>query len=195
MTRDKKRTPETRTIFNNYYDSDRWDEVQQFLFENYADENDWEDANDVPDDEVWDQLYFEYDLDWEDARHDLEKFMRDNGPLLVVGSLGLWYGNCAGGKICKDLRELSGAWEDCDYINIYDQNGHLYIKCSHHDGSNYFECKVLTEKGENYADDHSWDMDDQDLHKRLWNDSHYTHLPHFAHQVYGCRKTAYVKAE
>ena len=25
MTRDKKRTPETRTIFNNYYDSDRFE--------------------------------------------------------------------------------------------------------------------------------------------------------------------------
>ena len=194
MTRDKKRTPETRTIFNNYYDSDRFEDARQFLFDCYAEENDWEDVDDVPDDDVWQELSFQEETEWDDAKYELEKFMRENGPLLVVGSLGLWYGRCDGGKICNDFRDLAGAWQDCDYINIYDQNGHMYIECSHHDGTNLFECKLLTEKGENYAEDHSWDMYDSDLHKRLWNDSHYTHLPHYAHKVWGCKKTAYVKA-
>lgn len=95
MSRDKKRTPETRTIFNNYYDSDKFEDARQFLFDCCAEENDWEDVDDVPDDDVWQELSFQDENDWEDARHDLEKFMRDNGPLLVVGSLGLWYGRCS----------------------------------------------------------------------------------------------------
>lgn len=194
MTRDKKRTPATRTIFNNYYDPDRFDEERDFVFDMYAEENGWEDVDDVPDDEVWDAIAFSNDCEWDNAKYDIEKFIRENGPLLVVGSLGLWDGRYDGGKICRDFRELAGAWEHCDYIKIYDQNGHMYIECSHHDGTNYWECKLLTEKGENYAEDHSWDMYDRDLHKRLWNDSHYTRLPHFAHKVYGCRKTAYIKA-
>lgn len=191
MKNNAKRTPETRTIFNNYYDHERYEDTAQYLFDDWADQEGWETVEDVPDDEIWKEMQFSDECQWDETAHDLEVFMRNNGPMLVVGSLGLWYGNCRGGKICYNFRDLAGAWEDCDYINIYDQNGHLYIECSHHDGTNMYECKLLTERGEQYAEDHGWDMYDSELHKKLWNDSHYTHLPHYAHKVWGCKKTAY----
>lgn len=194
MKNNAKRTPETRTIFNNYYDNDRFEDTAEYLFDEYADEEGWDTVEDVPEDEIWREMQFSDECAWGDAKYDLEHFLKENGPMLVVGSLGLWYGNCRGGKICYNFRDLAGAWEDCDYINIYDQNGHLYIECSHHDGTNMYECKLLTERGEQYAEDHGWDMYDSELHEKLWNDSHYTHLPHYAHKVWGCKKTAYSAA-
>lgn len=194
MKNNAKRTPETRTIFNNYYDNDRFEDTAEYLFDEYADEEGWDTVEDVPADEIWREMQFSDECAWDDAKYDLEHFLKENGPMLVVGSLGLWYGNCRGGKICYNFRDLAGAWEDCDYINIYDQNGHLYIECSHHDGTNMYECKLLTERGEQYAEDHGWDMYDSELHEKLWNDSHYTHLPHYAHKVWGCKKTAYSAA-
>lgn len=194
MKNNAKRTPETRTIFNNYYDNDRFEDTAEYLFDEYADEEGWDTVEDVPEDEIWREMQFSDECAWDDAKYDLEHFLKENGPMLVVGSLGLWYGNCRGGKICYNFRDLAGAWEDCDYINIYDQNGHLYIECSHHDGTNMYECKLLTERGEQYAEDHGWDMYDSELHEKLWNDSHYTHLPHYAHKVWGCKKTEYSAA-
>lgn len=194
MKNNAKRTPETRTIFNNYYGNDRFEDTAEYLFDEYADEEGWDTVEDVPEDEIWREMQFSDECAWDDAKYDLEHFLKENGPMLVVGSLGLWYGNCRGGKICYNFRDLAGAWEDCDYINIYDQNGHLYIECSHHDGTNMYECKLLTERGEQYAEDHGWDMYDSELHEKLWNDSHYTHLPHYAHKVWGCKKTAYSAA-
>lgn len=194
MKNNSKRTPETRTIFNNYYDNDRFEDTAEYLFDEYADEEGWDTVEDVPEDEIWREMQFSDECAWDDAKYDLEHFLKENGPLLVVGSLGLWYGKCRGGKICYNFRDLAGAWKDCDYINIYDQNGHLYIECSHHDGTNMYECKLLTERGEQYAEDRGWDMYDSELHEKLWNDSHYTHLPHYAHKVWGCKKTAYSAA-
>ena len=194
MKNNAKRTPETRTIFNNYYDNDRFEDTAEYIFDEYADEEGWDTVEDVPEDEIWREMQFSDECAWDDAKYDLEHFLKENGPMLVVGSLGLWYGNCRGGKICYNFRDLAGAWEDCDYINIYDQNGHLYIECSHHDGTNMYECKLLTERGEQYAEDHGWDMYDSELHEKLWNDSHYTHLPHYAHKVWGCKKTEYKAA-
>lgn len=194
MKNNAKRTPETRTIFNNYYDNDRFEDTAEYLFDEYADEEGWDTVEDVPEDEIWREMQFSDECAWDDAKYDLEHFLKENGPMLVVGSLGLWYGNCRGGKICYNFRDLAGAWEDCDYINIYDQNGHLYIECSHHDGTNMYECKLLTERGEQYAEDHGWDMYDSELHEKLWNDSHYTNLPHYAHKVWGCKKTEYKAA-
>ena len=33
---------------------------------------------------------------------------------------------------------------------FYDKNGHLYLHCTHHDGSCLFEIKALTEQGYDY---------------------------------------------
>lgn len=58
------------------------------------------------------------------------------------------------------------AMTDCDYFRIYDENGHMYLTCSHHDGTNHFEIKIVTEKG-------------------------YTVLPRFAEKIYGCKAREY----
>lgn len=184
-----------RIIFDNYdNDGSQLEDARQNLFELFGEENGWETADDIPDQEIFDEVYFQQQEWWDQEAENLKEFIRENGPMLVVGSLGLWYGNCRGGKLCEDFRDLSGVWEDCDYIKIWDENGHLYIECSHHDGTNSFECKLLTEKGQQYAMDHKWDMDDPELHARLWNDSHYTVLPHYAHKVWGCKKIQYKEA-
>ena len=36
-----------------------------------------------------------------------------------------------------------------DDVEIYDENGHLFIRTTHHDGSNLFEVKALTDAGLN----------------------------------------------
>ena len=58
MKNNAKRTPETRTIFNNYYDHERYEDTAQYLFDDWADQEGWETVEDVPDDEIWKEMQF-----------------------------------------------------------------------------------------------------------------------------------------
>ena len=57
--------------------------------------------------------------------------------------------------------------------------------------------KVLTEKGaELYSDwDYGWSgsrwdqlgLSEQEVHERLWKNAKYSHIPHYAREVFGCK--------
>lgn len=120
-------------------------------------------------------------LEWDETAADLSDFLR--GSLwLFTGTIQRWNGQAAGGFIFESMDELYRAWMDCDYFKIYDVYGHLYIDCSHHDGTNHFEIKRITERGEKYIDNHP-NMTDRELHGKLWNNSAYTHLPHYINHI------------
>lgn len=79
---------------------------------------------------------------------------------------------------------------NCDYIEIYDDGGALYIGCSHHDGSNFFQVLTLTNKGAHIFDDWKNDvgkyakLDDKGIHELLLNRK-LAHVPQVAKKVYG----------
>lgn len=177
-------------IFSNYYDSDREKATREFLLEDRGEDNDWKTIDDIPDSEVWDEMNFSEEIEWEDITSELENFFEDK-EILVIGTVGRWNGTYSAGKVIS-YDELHKCWSDCDYVEIYDEDGHMHINASHHDGNNHFEVKILTEKGESmwdkYEYDYVWrDLSEREAHKKLWKNSRYTHIPHFAKKVYGCK--------
>ena len=52
-------------------------------------------------------------------------------------------------EFCKCLK-------DCGYIEITDNKGHLEIKCSHHDGTNHFEIKRISDFGWEWYNNHCY---------------------------------------
>lgn len=159
------------------------DEARQFLFDMYAGENNWESVDDVPDEDAWEQAHHEDEVNWEEFCDELSHFLYGR-RWLVMGEVGLWTGKHKAGKIVYSIGELADAWEDCDYIEFSDNGGHLYLKCSHHDGTNSFEIKELNQNGREYADEH-WDECDFVVHSFLFERDEYTSIPCYAKKVYG----------
>ena len=143
------KTPKKRILYSNYdlteYESDAREWLIQMHLEDYPNEKDWEPSTD----ELWDEINFMASSNWEVFESEIENFL-DGNTFILQGTIGTWHGQCRGGFIFDSFRNMSQAWDGCDYFEIYDENGHLYIRCSHHDGSNYYEIRMLNEKGYEY---------------------------------------------
>lgn len=174
-------------IFDNY----NLDDYREVAIENMIENGNYSEAADIPESEIYEEINFLMEIYWDDERHMMENYF-DGKTLLVCGSVGRWNGKFAAGKIIT-YDELWKCWADCDYISIYDKGGHFYIEASHHDGTNHFEVKILTEKGaeiyerwENYSS--RWEnLNEREVHERLWKNAKYTHIPHYAREVFGCK--------
>ena len=102
---------------------------------------------------------------------------------VILADLGFWDGRAEGGKIVKGLwNAISKCFED--YNHIYEYRRRLCVDAVHHDGTNHFQIKELTPKGLEYVENHSY-MSDRELHKRLFNDSHYSHEVTMFKKMYG----------
>lgn len=139
----------------------------------------WETEDDIPDNIVSNFVYNDECWEWDGVVADL-KYLIKKSPhgFVLYGSIGRWNGTVPGAWIIKEFDDLYDCWQDCDYIKIYDEDGHLYIECSHHDGNNKYELKELTAAGADFEGDFD----------RLWNDDNYTQPAYFAHKVWGCEK-------
>ena len=75
-------------------------------------------------------------------------------PCVVTGSLGLWNGrfdieSCK----CENLAAaVKKCWDRCDYVRVTGENGVVYVDAIHHDGTNRFEIRPLTELGRERMD-------------------------------------------
>lgn len=182
-----KKQPRRRLIYSNFYDEGvSFDETKQFLFDERGEDEGWESLSDVSDHEVWEEIAVQDEFNWSDEKYELEKFF-DPGYWILQGSFGLWWGRPRGGFIFDSFKEMAKAWNDCDYIRLYDENGHFYIDAAHHDGTNHYEVKRLTEKGREYIENHQWDPDET-VHDVVFNNNIYSGLPHYAKQVFGCKE-------
>lgn len=90
-----------------------------------------------------------YDVIADDLRFEME-YVRENlrklfagETLIAVGHCGTWRGNLPAGKVSDDFDDMFDRMtRDCGYIKIWDENGHLFVECTHHDGTNRFEIKA-----------------------------------------------------
>ena len=103
---------------------------------------------------------------------------------VVVAKLGLWNGTFDGGKIIVGLANVI---RECfeDYNRLYVDGRRLRISASHHDGTNTFEIKELTDNGADYADRHDYDTEPRELHAKLFNSSNYSREVKLFADVYG----------
>lgn len=121
--------------------------------------------------------------------NELKSFF-DGKTVMFTGAIGRWDGTHTGFDI-GDFDDLFSKYTvDCDYFEIYDDDGALYIRCSHHDGTNLFQIFTLTNKGARAFDDWQYSygkyakLDDKEIHKLLLNRK-LTHVPQVAKKVYG----------
>lgn len=153
----------------------------------------WVDEDEeITNDMLWNWRYEESQADWECAFEELKKFF-ESETVGFFGSVGRWDGIYKAGKIGDFEQLFWRAIEDCDYFKFYDENGHLYLTCSHHDGTCHFEIKILTDKGreylENWEDDWNDKRKEEYVHDQIFK--RYSKLPRFAEKVYGCKAREY----
>ena len=88
-------------------------------------------------------------------------------------------------------------WTGCALVGLsqYLINGHFFLQCSHHDGTNLYEIKKVTEKGISYYENwgssifSSDQRTEQEILTRIMN--RYSTLPHYVHIMYGCPKVEF----
>lgn len=171
-------------LYSNYYGWINEDEIKRYLWDcEYIDHLD-EATNEM----IYDTMYELERMYWDDISYELKHFFDKGNAWLLTGSIGRWDGNYRGGYIFNTFEEFCKCFEDCAYIEIVDNKGHLEIKCSHHDGTNFYEVKRVSDFGCEWYDNHSWDMYEEELHTKMWNNNFMTSLPHFARDVYGCKE-------
>jgi flavodoxin len=134
-------------LFDNY--NRDFDEYKKDYMEN----NDVDDN--VSEQTIWDYISELENMEWENMLEELANI--DNYKKCVAfGTAGTWQGRCDCGKIYDTIEDaINGIIKDCDYIKVWSENGHLYLKASHHDGTHNFEIKPLTYKGWEIFD--SWE--------------------------------------
>lgn len=184
------------TIYSNYNLDDNYDETRQFIIDEYpwlCDEA--KNADDsislVPSEKtIWDFINDNDSINWDDTFNEVKNFFADK-TVIMFGSIGRWNGNFCGGSIGDFETLFRDLMKDCDYVELLDDNGHFYINCSHHDGSNSMQVKILSERGKTFAEnweyDYSskYDFDEQTLHEKIATNNFLSALPHFARNVYG----------
>lgn len=185
------RTPKRRTIFNNYNVTERYEAARLDILEENPDAE-------PADREIWERVTDMETLDWDDEHARLREFFAGE-RWLAMGSVGRWTGSHAAGTVFNDWDDFfHDATRDCDYWEIWDENGHFYVRCSHHDGTNNFEIKRLSRRGVEVLENWEWDYTNETpeeiMHDTLFNCNLFSGLPHFAHTVYGCPKMEVEKA-
>ena len=195
MARKRKyiqKIPVERVIYDNYN-----------LYNNYPDETIIEilEEDGYKKEEITESMIFDRrdalnDADWELEKEMLKQFFLDYpGKWIMTGNLGLWDGKYPAGIVFDTFDDFFyKAIKDCAYWKFWDENGHLYLKCSHHDGTNWFEVKQMTERGAKYLDNWeygNWDDErtERDIHDRIMKV--YSILPRYMEKVYGCKRFEY----
>ena len=181
-----------RVIYNNYDLDENYpdDELIEMAIESgWIDE---EERDEVSDEQLWKWRNTLDECDWDDAKVELSDFF-ERKDVIMVGTIGRWDGTYDGGMIGEFWDIYWKAIKDCDYIKIYDVNGHFYIYCSHHDGNNFFEVREVTDKGYEYYDRWQYDYGNNKSERYIHNQiiKRYSRLPRFAEKVYGVKAREY----
>lgn len=172
------------TLYSNYYGWISEDEIRQYLWDcEYIDHLD-----EATDEMIYNEMYELERMYWNDISYELKHFFDKGDAWLLTGSIGRWDGNYRGGYIFNTFEEFCKCLEDCAYIEIVDNKGHLEVKCSHHDGTNFYEVKRVSDFGCEYFGTHSWELSLEEIFTKMWNNNFMTSLPHFARDVYGCKE-------
>ena len=52
-------------IYDNYFSLERERETRQYLFDDFAEENGWQSPEDISDNQIFDEMYFQDQIQWE----------------------------------------------------------------------------------------------------------------------------------
>lgn len=181
----KKGTPKIHLIWSNDVDKMYPDEKEretmyhEHLEMNNLDENDYD---------LWEFLRDSADWHWEDEEMNLSCHEKKHGEkaYVIKASLGLWDGRKDEGLVV-DKGGIITALQKCfeDYNTVQVEGKRCKVIAVHHDGTNIFEIKELTNRGYEYYRNHQYDKTRRELVETLFNDSHYSHEVGIFKEVYG----------
>lgn len=178
------RKQKIRNIYtSNPYDFNENDVREEWM--ELAEINNWDIPEDGPSDtDLWELWNEKCNNDLDDLKAEIDAH-KEEGSYLVIASLGLWDGRFPGGKIIEG--SLYNAIIECfeDYNRIYMEGKQLKVDAIHHDGTNHFIIKKLTDRGIEFYNNHYYDYDDRTMHQKLFKDAHYTHSVDFFARIYG----------
>ena len=118
-------------------------------YEEWCEMNDFEPTDDEYD--FFDYCAFETQANYEADMYNIESCKEYNVPVVVTGTLGLWWGH----PFIKPERYESVAdaihdcmeRSDCNDVLVEYNDGVITVDCYHHDGCNCFIIKALSKKG------------------------------------------------
>ena len=180
----KIQTPKIHLIYtNDPYDFNE-DEMKEVWIEEQWDLTGEKPEEEPTQDQLWETWNDLCEQSWENVQGEC-RFANETGTYLVIASLGLWNGRFDGGKIISG--RLDKAIRRCfeDYNRVYMESRNLKISATHHDGTNYFIIKKLTDRGIKFYNNHYYDYDDRTMHQKLFKDAHYSHSVDFFARIYG----------
>lgn len=123
---------------NRNLDVDDWmDAYKEFLEINKIDG----DPND--EDALYNYMIETNDIYLDDERVNLNK--KVDGRILVIADLGLWNGRKQGYKILGNTISDILYDENGEYIEWYGDGYNIKATVSHHDGTNYYEYRIIRE--------------------------------------------------
>lgn len=136
--------PARRTIF----DDDAYIDPEDFRDVVFDHTDGYDDPADIPDDVIWREMAKLREVDLEDELGNVDSAVKGH-PFVAVGTLGLWDGRPKVSFIAKDFEDAyrQAMGRDCEYFRAWDENGRLMIDATHHDGTNSFELRALTDAG------------------------------------------------
>ena len=169
-----KKEKKVITLFNNYNGYDFADEKAAL-----------EECNPgitITDEMVWDSIRDTEDEDYSMCKHYLKDVFGDS-RVIVNGTAGTWHGRHEAAKMFIDIESaLAACVRDCDYFKVEQlSNREINVTSTHHDGTNYFSIKIVTEKGGRLFDNWDYgvhtklaDLNEWQILEKIWNDSHYS---------------------
>lgn len=176
----------TRTIYSNY---DLWDDYAESAKENLQNNG----ISNPTENDISLEISELDSFVWDETKCELSNFFVGE-TWILQGTVQRWDGSFSAGFIFTDFDEMFfRATKDCDFWHFYDENGHLFLACSHHDGTNIYEIKKLTDKGVNYLKrwehGYGYERSERYIHDQIMKN--YTVLPHFSHIMYGLPSVEY----
>lgn len=113
----------------------------RYDYKELAEENGWDEDTD-DENNLWDFINESLEQYLGDERMNLDKEV--DGRILVIGDLGLWHGRVPGYKILdNNVASILNVGED--YNEWYDDGYNVRCTAHHHDGTNYYEFRVIRE--------------------------------------------------
>lgn len=97
-----------------------------------------------------DYLYTGVDDTWENAMSGLSEAT----PLIVYSSCQRWNGKHKGGRICDNIKVFYNFINYADDVMIVIEHGKCHLTCFHHDGTDYYEIRCLTDKGKRFFENY-----------------------------------------
>lgn len=165
-------------FYEDYFSSEQYDEIRQDIFDYNAETHNWSKPEDVPEEMIWEALNDQYREDW----HYFESAMKHefrNASYILTGTCGSWMGPADCGAFILSFQDLMKGLRHLENMKFYERNGHFYIEGSHHDGSDFYEMRRLTNKGLQLAEKYNY-ATDRHLHQTIMKYNFFSALPRFS---------------